>query len=372
MKPIKKFYHISAKYRSVTLICLVLIISFSLAFFPVYQLNQLISLELPPDNPGIYTHEFFESDTIKARYPKVSEFIATFQSLLKFTTSNNPVESLKPEEHAETEAIIQRMSQYSFSPMQKYLLQNPRMLHFHRLRDIREITEYLIHYLNFKKNQEDNYSSIPIVRSISNALLFMELNDRILIQKIISLSIQGQLVKSLHNLYKEQKITPEEAASLANCLNKLLDDSMSIEDTMRAEFELCKDAILQYYRKIPISLWLINLVYGDPISQYQELVDNNFKDDPKEFKAKHPHMLLQIAIPEFLRAQYKMAQDIAKYHILFKELSTLNPEIKLPEKDKEQIVLVHVPNSNPIEFTAKLYFKGKTPHVVDIELNETN
>lgn len=176
------------------------------------------------------------------------------------------------------------------------------------------------------KEENPDTDLSPILQAFARDVILTERISPNLLGKMVSLALSGRMVAALHRLIRPGFVKPSEAASLRSILADMQRMRFPLNETLAFEMEFVEKACTRLYARAPLGCWLLERIFGDPVSEFRKIMTGFDVLDKTAFQdaasgIRHP--LAQIMIPNLARTREIYLQKTACEEILMQELQDL-------------------------------------------------
>lgn len=190
---------------------------------------------------------------------------------------------------------------------------------------IRKTAKFLAAFhARFKEQFPAENSAFIFEASIKLARM-TDLSSPFLIGKMIAAAIDGIALKSLVPMVRAGLISEFEVADCLVALTNSLAIDRSMAASMEDEFVYFKYFYGALYRKAPVAMWLLDVIYGDPVLKYKQLKQQMFETGSydEDLRVFTHHLVLLIALPNFRKAYIACQERLAQKVMLASKLALL-------------------------------------------------
>ncbi|MBF0546256.1 MAG: hypothetical protein HQM08_17565 [Candidatus Riflebacteria bacterium] len=200
-------------------------------------------------------------------------------------------------------------------------------------RKIRRTAQFLASFHSRFKEKFPGENSAFIFESALKLARITDLSSPFLIGKMVSIGVDGIAVKSILPMIDSGTISSQEAVEMKDALKNSMAIDCSLLGALENEFVFFKHFYANLYERAPLAMWILEIIYGNPISQYQKISKGIYEMGGTAQKLEFPnyHPLLVMIFPNFQKAKVNYYERLAHKALLASELANLagQPEILL-------------------------------------------
>ncbi len=188
----------------------------------------------------------------------------------------------------------------------------------------RERARFLASFTLFARSADPAFDVLSAAKAMERHNVFSELSNPTLIGKMVGIAGMTLTDGGWHRLLDRKAITASEARTLLAITERGDRMRFSLEETFHMEYIFIERSYHEIYRRAPLGTWLLELVGGDPLAAYGELMARWDTVTSKEFLGgidlSRP-LLFQLMVPNFIRAREAWRNRSCRHVILEQRLA---------------------------------------------------
>ncbi|HOT29666.1 MAG TPA: hypothetical protein PLU72_15935 [Candidatus Ozemobacteraceae bacterium] len=322
-----RFLQVSPWIRMLLAVLVVLGLSLCIAGVGLYNLNRVFESENifesePPDGVPFLTMGQMKPS------PEIEAFMASARRLNElyeqsyYRILHGPA-SLTPEIRASMLEAVSGMAGTSWMAIMDQAFRSSHQGDRFNLGMARSRMRCLASFSVTLKEDDPRADLSPILQASIRDVILAERLVPNLMGKMVSLALSGRMVMVVHRLIRSGLVQPSEAASLRSIFADYQRMRISLNEALAFEMEFIENASTRLYARAPLGCWLLERIFGDPVSEFRKMMTGFDVLDTTRFQAavsgiRHP--LAQIMIPNLERSREIYLQKMAREEILMQEL----------------------------------------------------
>lgn len=336
-KFLEKFYSLSPLKRFILLFSILLTLSLIVTSYSFYNLWNLYQYGIPMPEIKICERGFSSFLKRNSNYEYINkksrDAIASFDKLFELankhmrdSSSDYKIIELSGSHEAEVVSAIRSFNNFDWKYMA--LFANYRIDPFRddfveSYRTIRSVARFLTAFYIYSTEKYPDEENAYIVESVFKLSRLNDLTSPFLIGKMISIAIEMSVLDAINEKVDQELINTYEARRYHGLINKSIALDSLMKTTMNNELVVARLGYFEFSKRVPLAMWLLEKIYGNPIKQYSEIVNNYQVDNNHELSTKRYHPFITVFFPNYTSALERYEQNRDKKNKLLKRLSEM-------------------------------------------------